>query len=563
MKRESYAAAALACALLWTSAARARAQSEAAAPDAGQAEPAMLEGPVGVSALVPVSPQILDSSLQLGLLDAPAPVSLPMETHALAPAAAKAAVPPVMSAGRVNMPERAANTAAAAQKAAAAAQKPGALQDLERTTRRMSRPGASKGGALRGLLDGESGEDGQADGAAAFVQAPALSGVRLWARSRFHAWRLSRFKDEDLPAALFYADKIPTPAVKNKVAGMAKRLLRRQGVDYRETDKNRLVITPGDGSRLNRFAALVKRQFSADVEFWADQLIDSKAGAYHGSFRETAAYAGGLLGLPAESVVSGRPFAPQDAMAAHEMVHMVTRKRGFADGSDAIHGWLMNAPALKDDPGYAKYLSLDELDAYDLTQRLLVAKAQTAYERRARGLAAPDPAELLEDAQFYCRRLRELLAAPPEADKKLLAMAGWLRAGEGKRSRHANLSIYFPDGTLILRPTGWIKTAFDSYTSGLKYGFAARGLSAESSNQDIAAALERQAQELDDIAANKGDALQRVSPRLESLIRLLRVRRRPSPQAVRRGFAQLKAAEHLNPATESQRKSWARRASGH
>ncbi|HVC09177.1 MAG TPA: hypothetical protein VNH15_04485 [Elusimicrobiota bacterium] len=565
MLTRAAALAALACALLWTGAAFAPAQENAAAPEASQAEPVPLEGPIGAAALVPVSPQILDPSLQLGLLNAPALAPLPSAAvPASAPKAANAALPAPASlpAPAAVTPVAVTPAKAGVQTPAEAARKPGALRSLAQAARQISRPGASKGGALRALLDGENG-DARDAAVAAYAAAPAPSRLSRWARSRFYAWRLSRFKDEDLSTALFYADKMPTPAAKKMIAGMAKRLLRRHGVDYRETDKNRLVITPGGGSRLNRFAAAVQRQFSADVEFWADQLIDSKAGAYHGSFRETAAYEGGMLGLPAASVVSGRPFSSDDAMASHEMVHMATRKRGFADSSDPIHGWLMNSPALKDDPGYAKYFSLDELDAYDLTQRLLVAKARTAYERRARDLAAPDPVELLEQAEFYCGRLRALLAAAPEADKELLALAGSLRAGKGRGDRFggaARLSIHAPGGMITLKRTGWIKVSFDPFTTGLKYGFAARGLSAESSDQDIAAALERQAEGLDDIAANKSYALQRVTKRLESLLRLLRARRAPSPRAVRRAFAELISAEHFNPATESQRKSWARRA---
>ncbi len=546
MKLKSCAAAGLACALFWAAAARAFAQEESAATDA-QAGPVPLEGSLGASALLPVSPDILGQGLSLGALDAPGP-------GALAPAAVSAAVrAPAVSAEE--LPAAVVEPTAAAARKSGAASPAGALQHLKRTAARLSRPGASTGAALRGLLDGETGASGENGAVLAADAPPAPSRLRLWVRGRLQAWKISRFQDDELPFALTYANKTPTPAVKKKITRMAKRLLRRHGVAYREAWQNRLVILPEGGSRLNRFAAAVQRQFSAEVEFCVDRLVDFKAGAYYSSWWGLELYKGGTIGLPAASVVSGRPFAADDAMASHEMVHMVTHKRDYADASDPIHGHIDASPALKDDPVYGKHFSLDELDAYDLTQRVLAAKAQTAYERRQRGLPAPYPSKLVNEALFYCERLRAMIPAVFEADQKLLELAGRLRAGEGERN---GVFTHLPGGMITVADSGWVRVSFDPFTSGMKYVFLRRGLNAQSSRAELADALTRQAEDFDDIAANKDYALQKVLARLERLFKLLCASRK-DPAAVRRAFAELKAAERWNPATENQRRSWARR----
>ncbi len=559
VKLKSRAALGLACALLWAGAASLPAQDESA-PDASQVRPVSVPDSLGGAAAFSLAPQFQDQSLDLGLLGGINASALPTAA-ATPPMMAAQAFRPAPAAPPAEHPVRSQGPRAAARAAPKrAAQKQGALYGLEMAARRLSKPGASQtralsaafddaapagpggsadavpGGALEADVRSAAGRFAGDDGAlkiSAFVRgALKNSGLskdeaaeriysalpedapnwEAWIEALYndtgHAWAPSRFRNDDIVGALEHVRETPTHGGKDQVSAMAQRLLHRRGVAYSQMEKNRFTLMPNGSSPLNRFAAAMKKSFGVEVEFWADKLVDLKAGAYYSSSVTARRYVGGKMGLPAEAVASGRPFAKDDAQAAHEIVHAVTRKRRYQGDSDPIHGWLENAPALKDDPNYAKYLSLDELDAYDVTQRVLVAKAQAAYERRERGLPAPSPVALLEQARHYLYMLRSYVLVARAADKELAAMAGRLRAGEGKRidmPGGLTQAVEFPDGTLDL----WSKNGMLSakFSSGLEYVFPLRNVSiASPSDAELAAALERQAEGLDDIARTLAQA---------------------------------------------------------
>lgn len=143
-----------------------------------------------------------------------------------------------------------------------------------------------------------------------------------------------------------------------RASGVSSKLMPAINIDHRQRVA---VILPGSQSRLNRFAAALKRRF--DYGVWYAPAILKKNGAYAGISTKNK-----IIFMSEDSIRAGDPNEPK---IAHELGHLWIDAIGHAGRLYPVQGWVRAQGASlsefvrgKTRAAYRRHLGLDEMESY-------------------------------------------------------------------------------------------------------------------------------------------------------------------------------------------------------